>query len=221
MNNKSRAEDCNSLAKKTKKELGKKIDFRWSTNTAFLDARYLSIYRMNNGEKMDPVFGSENSVPLHFKFCDGEFMRVCIGSNNSHEYYSEQLAALSDLYLSLREEYGEPTVFYTTRDDDDICLQWMFTNKKEEIERFKNGTCFDDAEIDKLIVIDNSEQTEIKRFLAENLGLPFDLLELVDDVLEDYLKHKTGKIVKINDTTKEDGVSVVSLDEKTKKIGSR
>ena len=93
------------------------------------------------------------------------------------------MAALSDFYSILSKEYGDPTVFYTIKGDDKefLTLQWAFINKEEEIVKFQNGTYFDDAEIDKLIVIGkNKENIEsysfndtTRNFISRQVGLPF------------------------------------------------
>ena len=147
----SNADDCCKLARKFKKQLGDKIDFYGSINTPLPSGKYLSLYRRSNGEYFSY---NCNCLPFYFKFAENGFLRIGVGSHSKDNSLGEKLAALSDFYEVLCEEYGEPTVFCTTKEDDEglLTLQWSFINKEEEIAKFQNGTYFDDAEIDTLIV---------------------------------------------------------------------
>ena len=147
----SKEEDCYILAKKLKKTLGNKIDFYGSIRTPIPSGKYLSSYRKNNGEHMF----NGHCLPFYFKFSNNEFLRIGVGANYSCNSFEEKLAALSDFYEILSKKYGEPIVFYTTKNDDKglLNLQWSFINKDKEIEKFKSGTYFDDTEIETLIVI--------------------------------------------------------------------
>ena len=147
----SKTEDCYILAGKLKKGLENKIEFWGSTYQEVPSGKYLSSYRRNNGEYM---FNGQY-IPFYFKFSENEFLRIGVGSNYRGSSIGEKMAALSDFYSILSKEYGDPTVFYTIKGDDKefLTLQWAFINKEEEIVKFQNGTYFDDAEIDKLIVI--------------------------------------------------------------------
>ena len=134
------------------------------------------------------------------------------------------MAALSDFYEVLSEEYGNPTVFYTTKDDDEgfLTLQWSFINKDEEIEKFKSGKYFDDAEIDTLIIIGKEKNNiegyslsdKTKEIISRQVGLPFELLYLVDEDIESFVKHKSGKEMTIPVGAKVDGVPVTSFEKK-------
>ena len=138
-------------------------------------------------------------LPFYFKYSKNEFLRISVGSNHFGSSLGEKLAALSDFYEILSEEYGEPTLFYTTKEDEEglLTLQWSFINKEEEIEKFKNGKYFDDAEVDKLIIFGEKGDTEknnlsdkTKQIISKRVGLPFELIYLVDDY---FAKHKIGK----------------------------
>lgn len=217
----SKAKDCNLLASKLKKQLGDKIDFYGSTYIEIPSGKYLSLYRRNNGEYM---FNGQ-CLPFYFKFSENEFLRIGVGSHYSGSSLGERMAALSDFYTILSEEYGEPTVFYTTKDDNDglLNLQWSFVNKEEEIVKFKSGTYFDDAEIDTLIILgqnkDNVEgyslSDKTKKIISKQVGLPFELLYLVDEDIENFVKHKSGEEIVVHEDVK-DGVPVKSFEKKFK-----
>lgn len=218
----SKVEDCYFLAKRLIKKLGNKIEFDGAIRTATPSGKYLSSYRRNNKEYM---FNGQ-WVPFYFKFSDKEFLRIGVGSNYlKGSSFGERMAVLSDFYEVLSEEYGEPTVFYTTKNDDEklISLQWSFVNKKEEIKRFKSGTYFDDAEIETLIIIGEDKniggrlRNETKKCLSMGIGLPFELIYLVDSDLENFVMHKRGKELTIPVGAKVDGVPVTSFEKKLKK----
>ena len=217
----SNADDCCKLARKLKKQLGDKIDFYGTINTPLPSGKYLSSYRRSNGEYFSY---NCNCLPFYFKFAENGFLRIGVGSHSSDHSLGEKLAALGDFYEVLSEEYGEPTVFYTTKDDDErlLTLQWSFVNKDEEIAKFQNGTYFDDAEIDTLIVFgqkkDNVERYSLsettKRIISRQVGLPFELLDLADEDIENFVKHKTGKKMTIPEGAKVDGYPVTSFEKK-------
>lgn len=219
----SKTEDCYLLAGKLKKELENKIEFWGSTYQEVPSGKYLSSYRRNNGEYM---FNGQY-IPFYFKFSENEFLRIGVGSNYRGSSIGEKMAALSDFYSILSKEYGDPTVFYTIKGDDKefLILQWAFINKEEEIVKFQNGTYFDDAEIDKLIVIGkNKENIEsysfndtIRNFISRQVGLPFELIYLIDEDIENFVKHKTGKEITIPQNAKIDCVPVTSLERTLKK----
>ncbi len=219
----SKAKDCSILASMLKKKLGNKIDFYGSTYIEVPSGKYLSSYRRNNGEYM---FNGQ-WLPFYFKFSKNEFLRISVGSNHYHSSIGEKMAALSDFYSILSEEYGEPTVFYTTKDDDEglLTLQWAFINKEEEIEKFQSGKYFDDAEIDTLIILGKKkEKTEgyslsdkTKEIISKQIGLPFELLYLVDEDIENFVKHKNGKEISNSEGAKVEGVPVTSFEKKLEK----
>ena len=219
----SKTEDCYLLAGKLKKELENKIEFWGSTYQEVPSGKYLSSYRRNNGEYM---FNGQY-IPFYFKFSENEFLRIGVGSNYRGSSIGEKMAALSDFYSILSKEYGDPTVFYTIKGDDKefLTLQWAFINKEEDIVKFQNGTYFDDAEIDKLIVTGkNKENIEsysfndtTRNFISRQVGLPFELIYLIDEDIENFVKHKTGKEITIPQNAKIDCVPVTSLERTLKK----
>ena len=222
----SNADDCLELARHLKKKMGNKIDFYGSIRQEVISGKYFSHYR-NPHSELDYL--CEEGLPFYFKFCKEGFLRIGIGSfcsrNNS---VGEKLAALSSFYEVLSEQFGEPSVFYTTKDDDEgtLSLQWSFVNKEEDIQKFRNGSYFDDAEIDKLIVIGepraqmNSYELSdaTRKNIAKQIGMPFELIDLVDENIEDFVTYKTGKEIGIPMGAKIDGVPVRSYQ---KKISSR
>ncbi len=191
----SKDEDCFELYKLLKRNLGEKIDFYGTPYTGLFEGKYYSEY------EDDDVF--EKGIPFYVKYCKGGFLRVSVGNYIIHEAsVGEKLAALSSLYEALRTEFGDPTVFYTTKNDKRkaVSFQWSFINRKEEIQKFKDGTYFDDDEIDKLIIIDGQKQNVegqeldemTEKLISWQIGLPFDLLPLVDENIREFVKYKKG-----------------------------
>lgn len=218
----SKAADCFDLSRMLRYKLGDKIRFYTSTYIEIPSGTYMSPYRSKNGENM--LFGG--SLPFYYTFSKNEFLRISVGSNSKRTELSEKMAALSEFYEAVRGEFGEPTVFYTTENDgeDLISLHWSFVGKEEEIAKFKSGTYFDDAEIDTLVVIGEREcdfSDEVKEIISSSIGLPFDLIDLIDDDVENYRKYKTGKEVEVPVGAKIDGVSVTSRRRKVKKAKAK
>ena len=171
----SNIKDCNILARKLKEQLGNKIEFYNSINTATPNGKYLSSYRKNKGEYISL---SNNCLPFYFKFVKDGFLRISIGSHSKDNSLGEKIAALSDFYKVLCNNYGEPTVFYTLKNDDEklLNLHWSFDNKTEEIAEFQKNTYFDDAEIDTLIVLNQNKENTEKH---NQFDLPVELLHLI------------------------------------------
>ena len=217
----SKAEDCYLLASKLKKKLGNKIDFYGSTNIEIPSGKYISSYRRNNGEYMH----NGHYLPFYFKFSKQEFLRISVGSHYSGSTLGEKIAALSDFYEVLSEEYGEPTVFYTIKDDDEglLTIQWSFIDKELEIAKFKAGNYFDDAKIDTLIIFGESKENNSgynirnKDLISKRIGLPYELLYLAANDIENYIKHKKGKNIVVATGTKIDGIPVTSFEKKVKR----
>lgn len=219
----SNAVDCLELARYLKKKMGSKIDFYGSIRQEVISGSYFSDFEKEH------YYSYGEGLSFYYKFRKEGFLRIGIGSfysrNNS---MGEKLAALSRFYEVLSEQYGEPTVFYTTKNDDEgtLSLQWSFVNKEEDIQKFKNGSYFDDAEIDELIVI-GEPRTQMniyqlsdttRNLIAKNIGVPFELLSLVDENIDDFIKYKTGREIGIPEGAKIDGTPVRSYQ---KKISSR
>ena len=217
----SKDEDCYKLAIELKKKLKDKIAFMGSPYQGCVSGKYFSHYRKpSNGTQ----YLFEKGLPFYYKFCEEGFLRIQVGTFYPYKNsMGEKLAALSDFYELLSEMYGEPTVFYTIKDDEEGCvsLHWSFVNKEEDIEKFKNGTFFDDGETDELIVIGEEKPSNnsyrlsdtTKRFISKKVGLPFELIHLVDENIEDFVKYKTGKETSVLVVAKIDGLNVIS--EKT------
>ncbi len=185
----SKDEDCFELYKILKSKMGNKIEYYGTPYISPFSGKYFS--------HINSYYTYKKGLPFYYKYSKNEFLRIQVGSSI---YYNtsigERLAALSDFYIVLSEIFGEPTVFYTIKDDDEklLSLQWSFINKEEEINNFKNGTYFIDAVVDKLIIFNEQKSLNIneltKTHISHQLGLPLELIELMNKNIEDYLKYK-------------------------------
>lgn len=208
----SKANDCAKLARYLKNKMGSSIEFDYTVYHLTISGKYFYYHREPHSD-LEHLF--EDGINFFYQYCDNDFLRISIGMASHHKCSKgEQLAALSAFYDVLSKRFGEPTVFYTLKDDDEqkINLQWAFVDKEEEINDFKNGTYFDDKEIEELIIIGeqktNAGGYQIGETARNNnsriIGLPFDLFPLIEENMEDYVKYKTGKPIGVSKNSKID-----------------
>lgn len=192
----SKAEDCSKLANYLYKRLHGKVEFSGSTFQEVIYGKYhcLPFNAYENYEEY-----RKDELSFSYKFCENGFLRISVENVISKKSLGHKLAVLSDFYIALSELYGLPTVFYTIKDDEDesINLQWSFIQKEEDIKEFKEGTAFDDAETDELIIF--GEQSNInelsdktKTYISNQIGLPIELIYLLDANIDDFLSYKQG-----------------------------
>lgn len=221
----SNKKDCLELAKELKQKLGTKIDFTGVIYQEVTSGKYHCLPYNKYESYLDY---EKDVVSFYYKFCKGGFLRIGVGdySYKNRSSLGYKLAALSDFYSVLKEKFGEPTLFYTTKNDDKnmINFEWAFCDKEEVVKSFENGTAFDDDEIDELIIIDSeyssyngylSEST--RTFFEENVGLPFSMIHLVDEAIEDYVKYKKGKIVVCPNDRRVDFIKFVPIESHHKR----
>jgi len=222
----SNAEDCNKIAKILYNKLKRKIEFYGSTYQEVISGKYhclpFKTYNSYDDYKSD-------EVSFAYKFCENGFLRISVGDAIYKKTIGHKLAVLSDFYEVISEIYGVPTLFYIIKDDDEntINLQWSFVEKEQDIENFKNGTAFDDARIDELIVFDEpTKQNDAcilndttKKMIAEQIGLPFELIYLLDKNIDDFIKYKHGTAMSVYDEVKIDSsIAFESINEERKAI---
>lgn len=194
-------------------------------------------FKINN-QKM--IFGSyldrctekfdENALPALFlpklmftyEFINDKSLRITIRSKHENSF-GKKLAALSDFYEIISDYFGEPTVFYTLKNDDErgLNLQWSLVNKEEDIQNFKNGNYFDSNGTDTLILIGEPKQecdfhnSKIaKSYISKKVGIPYELFGLID---EDYIKYKECKEIRL-DGRIEGTPAVRKLAQKNKQV---
>ena len=200
----SNADDCLTLAKYLKRRLKYKIEFQGSTYQEVVSGKY---HCLRYSEYMDYEAYLKDTISFCYKFLANGFLRITIEDHIYQKGLGIKLAALSDFYEVLSEMFGEPTVFYTIKDDDrnGINLQWSFVNKEEDIENLKNGTFFDDGETEELIFFNETTKTnnvstlnpKTKKIIEKAFGIPFELLQLVDLNIEDFIKYKFENITNV------------------------
>lgn len=203
----SNADDCLKLARLLKDKLNRKIEFWGSTYQEVISGKYYSLPY----EKYESYLEYESDeVVFSYKFLENGFLSISV-SDSAYKNFSmgHKLAVLSDLYEVISEVYGNPTAFYTTKDDDEnsINLEWDFIEKEETIVSFKNGTRFEDAIVDKLIVIDDeitayNLNAKTKEMISKTIGLPFEMLPLIDENIDEFLSYKKGKIMYVPEKEK-------------------
>lgn len=220
----SNADDCIELSKYLMKNMKNKIRFDGGiVYQSVISGLYFSD-NVSDMERM--ILPYKVGLPFYIKFCKDGFLRIQVGVSSFRRNNSmgERLAALSEFYEILFEKYGYPTVFYTVKDDDEgiLSLHWSFVNKEEEINDFKNGNYFDDVEIDQLIVIDERKTQSadltffdtIEKIIEKTIGLPFGLIDLVTENLDDFAEYKFGKKTQVREEARVDCIPVSSFEEK-------
>ncbi len=193
----SKDDDCQEIAKKLNRELGEKICYLNFVSPVIGEYACLPYQDYHNFEQWDL-----DKVSFYFKYCDGEFLRVGIGNGLSPKTVGHKLAALSDFYQVFSEEFGNPTLFYTTQDDEEgfLNLQWSFQNRLEDVCAFQNGTAFDNASIDTLIIMEEYHEDDpsyqlfdaTRAHIVRKIGLPFELINFTEEYIEDFVKYKSG-----------------------------
>ena len=209
---KSKFVNCNELELFLKNKLGKKINV-YGVDYTSLFGEYFSQYRTYS-EMFQP------GLPFYIKFCIDGALRISVGNVTKNNTAGEKLASLSDFYLALVETYGSPIAFYTIKEDEEelFSLQWSFVNKDEDIAKLKNNTS-----IDNLIIIDEKPdmvrgyfKDETKQIISKQVGLPFELLPLIDENIEDYFMYTKGEKLEIPQGAKSDCLTVTSFEGKEK-----
>lgn len=193
----SNGDDCKELAQILNNEIKGKIAFSWNNYEQIMGGSYNCIPSNTYNGYLEE---KKELVNFYYKFLKDSFLRIGVGNNSlSKKTVGHKLAALSDFYQVLSKKFGEPTLFYTEKNDDEEYLnfEWSFKYKEESIEAFKNNTIFDDGDkIDNLIIIGDpqdkfNEYTDLtKKLISNQLGLPIELLNLVNENIEDFIKYR-------------------------------
>lgn len=198
----SSADDCLKLARLLKNKLNRKIQFIGSVYLEVISGKYHS-FPFNRYDSYLEYESDE--VVFSYKFLENGFLSISVSDSAYKESsMGHKLAVLSDLYEVISELYGNPTAFYTIKDDDEnsINLEWDFIEKEETVLAFKNGSRFDGDEVDKLIIIDEETSTcglnkRTKEMISKTVGFPFEMLPLVDENIDDFVLYKKGKVMDV------------------------
>lgn len=217
----SNAHDCYKLAILLKSKLREKIEFSGSTFQELVIGNYHSLpYNRYEGF----LSYKYDSVEISYKFLENGFLRISV-CDTAYKKASmgHKLAVLSDLYEVISEKYGEPLVYFTLKEDDEnsINLEWNFIQKRETIEAFKNGTMFDDAEVEDLIIIGEEKENisscrltnRTKELISKTIGIPFEMIYLVDENIEDFVLYKKGERMSYPKDVKVDGYPIKTLED--------
>ena len=213
----SSADDCLKLARLLKNKLNRKIEFVGSVYLEVISGKYHSFPY----EEYESFIDYRNdAVEFSYKFLENGFLSIQVNDSAYKETsMGHKLAVLSDLYEVISEVYGEPTVFYTIKEDDEnsINLEWDFIEKEETVLAFKNGSRFDDDEVDKFIIIGEEISTcdlnrRTKEMISKTVGLPFEMLHLVDENIDDFVLYKKGKVMSYPENARVDGYPIKTLE---------
>lgn len=193
-----------NLEKLLELKMGRKIRWnsRFGNNVKFnneADYHSLDYETYENKKEYE-----HDTVTVLFKYKEGDFLRVTIENNIYPHSMGHKLAVLSDFYKVFNEEFEKPTFFFMTTDnvydpkEAILNLQWSFYDKEGDIEKFKSISTIDGKEVSNFIVMDDPSicvdnhylYPDTRDYIAKSFELPLDLLPLVDDNVEDYLKYK-------------------------------
>ena len=191
----SNTNDCRELKKFLAAKMNQglkwnKIDFD-SCYSSIIAGRYYSFsYDYYDDHSLERDC---DCITFGIKYCQNECLRLSIQEEVYPQTMGHKLAVLSDFYEVFKEEVGEPTLFYTLKNDDEkqLCLQWSFVNREEDILNFRQDTAFEDANIDELIIF--GEQDTTRGNVVRKIGLPFELIPVVEEHIEEFMKYKYGK----------------------------
>lgn len=185
----SNGDDCKELKHILNNEIKGKISFSWNVYGQIMGGEYDCLLS-NDSIYLEFLNKEKEQIKFYYKFLKDGVLIIGVGNNPlSKKTVGHKLAALSDFYQVLSKNFGEPTLFYTKENDDKEYLnfEWAFKYKKEAIEAFKTNTIFDDGgKVKDLIII--GEQQD--KFMSNQLGLPIELLGLVEENIDDYIKYK-------------------------------
>lgn len=211
----SNADDCYKLARLLDSKLRGKIEFWGSTYQEVISGKYHSLPR----NKYESFLDYRNDVvEFCYTFSEDEFLRISVcDSAYKKASMGHKLAVLSDLYEVISKDYGLPLVFYTINDDDEnsINLEWDFIQKEETIDAFKNGSMID-AEVDELIIIGEEKEktssyslgSRTKELISKTIGIPYEMIYLVDENIEDFVFYKKGERMSYRKDVKADGYPI-------------
>lgn len=226
----SNADDCYKLARLLDSKLKGKIEFSGSIFQELVIGKYHSL---PYNEYENYIDYRNDTVEFRYKFLENGFLRISV-CDIAYKKASmgHKLAVLSDLYQVISKKYGEPSVYFTLKEDDEnsINLDWNFIQKEETVEAYKNGTMFDDSSIKDIIIIgeekDNTSSYSLtnrtKELISKTIGIPYGLIYLVDENIEDYILYKKGERISYPKEAKVDGYPIKTMesidDEISKKL---
>jgi len=153
----SKPEDIVWIAYKLKNEMGDKISInKYGLYKEVLEGKY-------------NLEGYDWGIDFNILYSDKEFLRVSVGETWVSARYEDKLFVLNEIKSAISNivrdgiSLGEPTVFYNIKDEKDMIpyFEYIYADKEETINAFKNGTIFDDGGIpEDVIVFDSLKKGE-------------------------------------------------------------
>jgi len=183
----SNTDDCIELATILTESFQDRIEIFGTTTELALRGKYQSV------PFNDSFFSSKDDyiqdrVLFSYEYNKDGYLRLKIHDGLYEHSLGHKLAVLSDFYEVLYERFGNPCLFYMINDDSDECLylEWCFTNIKN-ISGLVRFSLYN-PNVKKIIIIEKKEQK-----ISKLLGLPRELMDLIDVNIDDYLRYKNSK----------------------------
>lgn len=150
----SNSDDIVWLAYKLKEEMGRTISInKFGLHNEILTGKYSS-----------DLYAQYYGIDFNIKFSADQFLRINVGEIQQSRSYEEKIKALSEFYSVINKIidnnngiFKNPLAFYNVSSGKNKIpyLDWVFCNREEYEKELVNGTLFDDAVIEDLIIFDN------------------------------------------------------------------
>ena len=163
-----------------------------------------------NGNKV--FFDLFGGLAYSISFDEGDHLTVTVARHGEEKENSKgkRLAKLSDIYEAFNKEFGEPSFFYSIKNDDKFGIDRYVYSKDGSIEVASTGFeetynlhwSFKDEirdineviakpNVDEFIMIHNPDKNAfIDAVMTHRTGLPSELSDLVEANREEYIKYK-------------------------------
>ena len=99
-------------------------------------------------------------------------------------------------------------------------VRFLVFQKEETIDAFKNGSMID-AEVDELIIIGEEKEktssyrlgSRTKELISKTIGIPYEMIYLVDENIEDFVFYKKGERMSYKKDAKVDGYPIKMVED--------
>jgi len=149
-------------------------------------------------------------LAYNISFDEGDHLTITVAKHGEGNSKGKRLAILSDLYEAFNKEFGEPSFFYSVKDDDRFGIERYDYSKDGYIEVVGHGfeetynlhwsfkdeirdinEVIDKPNVEDFIMIHNPDKNAfIDAVMTHRTGLPSELSDLVEENHEEYVKYK-------------------------------